>query len=983
MRTKVKFIPILAMLALLATLFIMLPVSADDELVEIRDAPVDPDDAEKIDWIGVGGQVTLHVADPDLNEGMEVTGEVLDYSLGADGLGACDAVGALRDVRVVNLPIDDATGDGVVNFLDVTLGTGANSETSVLSVDGPNGKVILKCETATGGTTTQIVAYEGATRNSTFVDTDDDNVDDTELVHVSSGADPTGFDITLTETGPTSGEYFSLLDLVATASNPTATPPQLQVNDAANDTVELVYDDEDLGNIEDLVTVESRAPSFGNFLPSDESADNDREPQFSVDITDGDSGIPLDNDDLIDAGWVFRLTNLAGAVLPLTNNPFTHDANLGEVIEIPAGWSIEDELPGVTIGFPTVDTYLIEWWVQATDLAGNVGVSDEDDDTDCDPALFTINTGGNVDGGCDPFVVRVDKDEPVIQRATTGNVYDESDEELDTGQDGSRTSIQVIFDAPMDGDSIILANFSSDDVVITGVDWFDEDNVDGPDLNTVVDGDGEAGCIRCSAFLITEEMASDAEPEIDVSKDVLDAAGNDMDADDGITAYDSIAAELTITVTGTASSRAVSDENMTVAVQSDENLLGSPTVFVFRIEDDFTLAGLNLADPNDLALVDTENRIWDIEMDLDGNGAGLYNVFVAGTETGPDHIVTEVGIQGDIAGDIIDIEDDDVILFEIDTGVPVPVFSPADEGETTNPNTFISIDFADEGSEYGLDLLGVFTEVPADVDENFDEHEKVTLTSATLDGVDILDQVNTEDGVLFLYKASGLSLGEHEISITVVDESGNEIDADDAFEATFDVEEPELFELEVNPGWNLLSLPGSPRDSDITTVFANNPDVVAVQTYNAVTNSWVVAVRVDGDWSGELTDITANRAYWINTASFKDVEVHIPGIAGGQQILPPTIDVVVGWNLIPILDITGEQVSGDPIIADRYLSELKWVKAYSFDTINNNFDVILPDQDATDPNGDLTDPDNYPPEGQLLVGNGYWVFFEKAGTLVP
>ena len=620
--------------------------------------------------------------------------------------------------------------------------------------------------------------------------------------------------------------------------------------------------------------------------------------------------------------------------------------------------------------------------MQATDLAGNVGVSDEDDGTPCDPASFTIDTRASGEGGCDPFVVRVDKDEPVIQRATTGNEFDEDDEELDTGQDGSRTSIQVIFDAPMDGDTIILANFSSDDVVITGVDWFDEDNL--IDSNGDPGEDGSELCIRCSAFLVTEEMAPDAEPNIDVKKEVLDAAGNDMDADDDVIADDGIAAELTITVTGTAASRAVSDEDMTVAVQSNEDLLGSPTVYVFPIEDDFALEGANLADPNDLALVDTENRIWEIEMDLDGEGAGLYNVYVTGIETGPSHIMTAVGLEGDTGGgvalgDIIDIEDDDVILFEIDTDIPAPVFSPADEGETTNPNTFISIDFADEGSEYGLDALGVFTEVSADVDENFDEHEKVTITAATLDGEDILDQINTEDGVLFLYKASALSLGEHEISIAVEDESGNE----NEFGATFDVAEPDPFVMEVNPGWNLLSLPGSPRDSDITVVFANNPDLTAVQSYNAITNSWVAAVRVDGEWQGNLTDITADRAYWINTASFKDVEVDIPGLAGGQQITPPTIEVVMGWNLIPVLDITGGVEFGDPLIADQYLSELNWVKAYSFDTINNTFDAVLPDQDAVNPNGDLTDPANYPPEGQLLLGNGYWAFFEKAGTLVP
>ena len=125
------------------------------------------------------------------------------------------------------------------------------------------------------------------------------------------------------------------------------------MNTAANDTVKLVYDDDDLGKIEALVTVESREPSYANFSPGDGAATTDREPKFSVNITDGDSGMPLDDDDLIDAEYVFRLTTLAGfPIQGLNSNPYTHDANLGEVLEIPAGWAIEDELPGVIIGFP-------------------------------------------------------------------------------------------------------------------------------------------------------------------------------------------------------------------------------------------------------------------------------------------------------------------------------------------------------------------------------------------------------------------------------------------------------------------------------------------------------------------------------------------------------------------------------------------------------------------------------------------------------
>ena len=79
------------------------------------------------------------------------------------------------------------------------------------------------------------------------------------------------------------------------------------------------------------------------------------------------------------------------------------------------------------------------------------------------------------------------------------------------------------------------------------------------------------------------------------------------------------------------------------------------------------------------------------------------------------------------------------------------------------------MDFANEGKEYGLDAGGNWTNTLASVDTNYDTHGTLTLASATLDGVDILSQVVTEDNVIFLYKASGLALGEHIIKVKATD----------------------------------------------------------------------------------------------------------------------------------------------------------------------------------------------------------------------
>ena len=50
----------------------------------------------------------------------------------------------------------------------------------------------------------------------------------------------------------------------------------------------------------------------------------------------------------------------------------------------------------------------------------------------------------------------------------------------------------------------------------------------------------------------------------------------------------------------------------------------------------------------------------------------------------------------------------------------------------------------------------------------------MTIVSATLDDMDITNDVQpNQAGNVFLYRASGLTLGEHTLSVTAMDEAGN------------------------------------------------------------------------------------------------------------------------------------------------------------------------------------------------------------------
>ena len=97
-------------------------------------------------------------------------------------------------------------------------------------------------------------------------------------------------------------------------------------------------------------------------------------------------------------------------------------------------------------------------------------------------------------------------------------------------------------------------------------------------------------------------------------------------------------------------------------------------------------------------------------------------------------------------------------------------------------------------------------------------------------------------------------------------------------------------------------------------MFGSDVEVRTVYTYDPVMpGGWMVAVRetVDSDWQGDLTEITARRGYWVLSDAIQDWDVSIPRLAGGAvgsgtPIQPPVIALYAGWNLVPVIDVTGD-----------------------------------------------------------------------------
>ena len=499
-------------------------------------------------------------------------------------------------------------------------------------------------------------------------------------------------------------------------------------------------------------------------------------------------------------------------------------------------------------------------------------------------------------------------------------------------------------------------------------------------------------------LILAGDLSTTDKPLIEQTGAMKDRAGNTIATFTGtandIAAKDGLSPVMTLTVTGTAASRPVTNNKVTISIVANEDT-STPTVSVYTVghtTNTGNAVGSTVA-VGTLKFVTT--RSWEVDVTP---GAGLYSVFAEATDTGGN--TGKAGVEG-VTGSDTDIIDGGIqidltkaTLFEKDTGIPAPTLLPA---STSNASPFISANFAGEGKEYGLEKCtgtagnetpagcdaadvtaerGVLSTDSAKVTTSYDLHKTVTLMSASIDGTDVTAEINTVDNITFLYKATDLSIADHTFIIRVMDASGNERE----FSKTVKVTERALFKVNLIPGWNMISFPGTPADSSVAAVIGSTP-VTTIYTFAPTTASkWMVAVRermedgTFGPFVGNLTNIDPNQAYWVLTDTFEAIQVDIPPLQGGAVIgstpsTPPTIEVVEGWNFIPVLDVTGALSAGATLDSAVYFagSIAKIARIYVFDTQAGTWTLIIAGAAVDD----------------LVVGKAYWVFATSAFTLVP
>ena len=780
-------------------------------------------------------------------------------------------------------------------------------------------------------------------------------------VKVTSDIDPTGFVVTLTETGPTSGVFRAEIKLIAGVSVPGT--PSLRVN--TSDTLRMTYSDGTTAARiarTSSIRIETTPPSFANFDPAEAYATTNNLPTVKADAIDGDSGVV---DTSVQVIWAVDISPSDGEIddVPVISAVVEQD-----VTTIAGGVSLVQRFPSDSA--KNID-HVIYWWVKVEDAAGNIGISDRLPlsatsttgllDT-CDVAAFerirsnlaNIKDITNVDqiASCQPYSIRVDRTSADLMAAVVGSWWDSSK----TTDDKTETNvaladpefIRLDFDGPVDGNSIARTDFRVDGVTPLDVFHFS----------------GRAQ----SVFLMVPAQAANARPKIEIVSAVLDLAGNELKSDVVDPSTDGIAP--TIGATPGSGDRPVTNDSISIAVTANEDST-SVVLTVGRIEDQ------SLVPSSSVVTVSGGPQSWTATRSF--SNAGVYNVYAEATDLNSTTNVGSVGLAQ--TGPVFLTSTDSVaVLFEVDTGIPAPGFLPATD--TDDPNAFLSADFVNEGLEYGLKADGDFTEIPAEValGTDFDSYATVILVSAELDDVDITSEISTTDNVRLLYKASGLNDGAHTLVITVQDLAGNEAE----FTHTFSVVERAPLAIPLVPGWNLVSFPGSPADPAIDSVFPATVPVTVVMAFDAGQQLWLTATRERdsegnlGPFSGNLTTINPNWGYWVLTDTFQPISTLIPRTTGGATlgqtpVQPPSIILVIGWNLVPILDPTGDRTPGGvgvlgPLAPDDYFSGVTAdiSRIYDFNTLTGRWVPVELNATPT-----------------LAIGKAYWVFMTAAGTVTP
>ena len=777
----------------------------------------------------------------------------------------------------------------------------------------------------------------------------------------------------------------------------------LKVNTA--DTVVFKFDDATATGtaspVSKSITVETTAPSFANPSPAHNTNTRDNMPGLTISLTDSQSLVKKTAMKILIA---IDTTNTPDGAIDDSVLVTVATADYSAITD---GYTLSQNMSTID-GAEQNEDHIIYWWVVSEDNAGNIVVSDAEPTVPvtgvadaCTAATFntehadaaadsinsiTVTTSANV-YGCQGYKITVDRTIPNLTAAVVGPWWDTTktttDKTESTVTKTKSTSLKLQFDGALDTTTVDAADFTVAGGTVTAAEVFS--------------GDADA------VFLTLETaLEPDAKPKVSLVGEVKDSAGNSASADSITAATDSVAPALTLSVSTTATpdststggaTRPVTNDKATVALNSNEK--GTDiTISVVRFGSwDGTTAtkptiySVNNASTETSVAYTGGPTVWSATADMTGDG--LYNVRAAARDL---NSTSNYGAAGTTSTAGVDITAATVVMFELDTGIPTPTILPSTAAGTDDPNTIISVNFADEGKEYGLTSAGVWSNDASTVSTDLDTHGTVTLEHikhTPPSGVqsDITTSFSTADNIRFLFKASGLAIGIHKIDVKAKDVAGNKVTFT---QHTFTLSQRADTEIPLPPGWNMISLPAAPSETSVDSVIGTAP-VTTVMAYDPTTAAkWLIASRdtVNDTFSGTLTDMVSGHAYWVLTDTFQSIKTYIPrsGVSSDDATpsIPATISLVKGWNLVPVLDLTGSLTSATgqdlkayfcgSVACGNAASTTKVTTVYWYDTLNSKWVKL----DLTNTDADYTDDTQH-----VRIGRSYWVYASDSGIITP
>ena len=581
------------------------------------------------------------------------------------------------------------------------------------------------------------------------------------------------------------------------------------------------------------------------------------------------------------------------------------------------------------------------------------------DETQTDPFTATFATlvraipSGTTFDILNTQSMTVDGDAPNLgtPKAVTGHAWGGSPAKHLIGKSAKKNSIQVTFidKGGLETGSVVPGAFGVTNNTVTSVLVIDTKG------KSLAAGEEKAANSFLVFLTLDDNLGSDERPTVTINSGVIkDRAGNAYGGDT-VRTDDRLGPNLSLSKSGP-----LSNKEVAVTVSTDEQLASSPKIWITKVSSQ----GGKVTEPEDGAQVGSVTPLtatsYRYTAKVGELGSGEYNVYAEGTDTQNTMNTGKVGnsTKANTASSFTfeldnELNDGDMPTVNVGPKVAATGTETAPKVEQVDPLT-VTVSFAAEGKEYlrdsyrSVDLLSAKLKV--DFADGTSETTNFNLTT----------DVRSQDNVQFTIALVNPLVGSYTLTVTAQDEAGNNRSDGSGTTAENLVSKWEVIpakpvDIELEPGWNLISLPFHPGSPAINSVIPDSHPADIVMTYDNATKVWLVSRRdaESGKFVGDIPVLTANTAYFVRSSNFQPIELLRPpaATAGAAPPIPSNIPVVKGWNLVPVVSIEVPIPAG--LAADDYFGSLGtatgagWLRALTFNTLPRTWDAVSPGQTTT------------------------------------